>query len=151
MADEAGKVFKQKLDDEEVEELSEDFARIMTENMTTINNYLDKYIEDAINKIADADERLEKLNQYKDRRLTSQDIENLKKVFKKVVTGFDTTVAGAYNRAYNYNNDKLNSAKFDQNNVPQRLAGSGAIDGFYKELSGNEGWVARGTYTSTDE
>lgn len=151
MADEAGKVFKQKLNDEEVEELSEDFARIMTENMTTINNYLDKYIEDAINKIADADERLEKLNQYKDRRLTAQDIENLREVFKKVVTGFDTTVTDVYDRAYNYNNDKLNSAKFNQSNIPQRLAGIGAIDGFYKELSGNEGWVARGTYTSTDE
>ncbi len=155
MADNAGIKFKDKLTDAKIDDLANKFSEIMNDYMTTVNKYLDQYAEDAINKIADLNERLEKLKQYKDRRLTAADIDKMSDLLKQAITGYDTTTAEAYDKAYSFDNDKLNGYKFDKTNMPvvdeSKGFPTGLIDGFFADVSGNLGWFARGEYISTND
>lgn len=157
MADEAGKKFKGKLTDEELDELADKFSEIMTDYMTTINDYLDEYAEKVIDKITDYSERLEKLEEYKDRRLTTDDIEKISNALKRVVTGYDTTTAEAYNKAYSFDNTKLNEYKFNATTRPDVTVTEvkdeldNLIDGFFGEFKGNFAWFGRGEYISNND
>lgn len=157
MADEAGKKFKGKLTDEELDDLANKFSEIMTDYMTTINKYLDDYAVKVINKITDYSERLEKLKDYEDRRLTTDDIKKISNALKQVVTGYDTTTAEAYDKAYSFDNDKLNGYKFNATTRPDVTVTEvkdeldKLIDGFFGEFKGNYAWFGRGEFVSNDD
>lgn len=152
MADEAGKQFKADLTDEQIEELGDKFSEIMTEYMATINEYLDEYAVKAINNIVDKVERLERLKEYEDRRLTADDIAKIEDYLNKAVKGYDITTTDAYEKAYNFDDDTFDGLKFTSDNIPtDKIDATNTVDGFYKEYKGNETWLVRGTYTSTDD
>ncbi len=147
MADEAGKFFYDKLDAQDREELVDRFAEIVSDNMSRINGLIDDYAERAIDKIADYNERLEKLEEYEDRRLTQKDIDRAANAVKKILNKYDVTTDYIFNKAYNFDHDKIDGFKFDESNKPARIEGYYGLDkGFYKELKGNAAWVGIGAY-----
>lgn len=150
MADKAGEWFKANNDDEKLEELADEFANLATDYMTTVNELLDKYVEKAVDKLYDLTdkEKIEIIEKYKNRRLSQDDINKVKDILKQAISGYNVTTEDAYEKAYNFDNDKLNGVKFDQTNIPEGLEDSGIVDGFYKELKGNEAWLGRGEYVS---
>ena len=85
----------------DAEEIADAFADFAFDYMNTINDYLDKYIDELIEKGYDAlnKSEIDLAEKYRDRRLTAEDIEKAKKALKKVINGYDTTTDDAFDLA----------------------------------------------------
>lgn len=147
MADEAGKWFKDEanMGDDELKSMADELGELMSEYMTKVNDLLDEYIDRVVNKIYDLTEKekIEIIEEYKDRRLEQQDIDKIVDYLKTAIEGYNVTTKSAYERAYNFDHDELNSVKFGSENLPEALQGSNITDGFFKEIKGISGWLGR--------
>jgi len=117
LGDEAGKALQAKAEEKglDAEEIADAFADFAFDYMNTINDYLDKYVDELIEKGYDAlnKSEIDLVEKYRDRRLTAEDIEKAKKALKKVINGYDTTTDDAFDLAVEAANKAMEKDKIE--------------------------------------